>query len=194
MEWNLCWHDHTKRIIFIKILHPIHNWSNVQLKWCCQTFRKQSITFWLDWQNVSSGIKLHFEIFFALLCPLIIVMPDISIILLNGIDIYWLFANRNKIQIATNVTSKGNILKIVIYTAIWLMKIEYLVSFQYYMLLFRANEWVDFIKVLFNESHMNEMLTKWNLICFTELFCSISSASRHLFSLSLSLSLVLFFL
>ena len=28
------------------------------------------------------------KIFFALLCPLIIVMPDISIILLNGIDIY----------------------------------------------------------------------------------------------------------
>ena len=66
--------------------------------------------------QVESNYILKF--FFALLCPLIIVMPDISIILLNGIDIYWLFANRNKIQNATNVTSKGNILKIVIYTAI----------------------------------------------------------------------------
>ena len=34
-------------------------------------------------------------------CPLIIVWPAISNILMSGIDIYWLFAHQNKIQNAT---------------------------------------------------------------------------------------------
>ena len=135
MEWNVCWHDYMKRITFIKIYNPVYNWSNGQLKWCCQTFREQSITFWLDWQNISSGIKLHFKNIFALLCPLIIVMPALSVILLNGIDIYWVFAHQNKIGNATERHQwLGNIFTVVIcnatdYPQLWSLDIEYKVSF-----------------------------------------------------------------
>ena len=77
-------------------------------------------------------------------------MPALSVILLNGIDIYWLFAHQNKIRNATECHQwLGNIFTVVICNAtmiignrIWSIILEL-------MLLFRAKEWVDFYQSTF---------------------------------------------
>ena len=68
-------------------------------------------------QVVSNYISKTF-CYVSLLCSRIIVTPALSVILLNGIDIYWPFAHQNKIRNATECHYwLGNIFTVIIYNA-----------------------------------------------------------------------------